>query len=265
MRPSVFVASCVTLLLSLTSCTNVNGGNTSSSTDTIKYEYKTAHFIQKNDKIEDSSLLFRSSIIYPLIDNKQNAILADSINTFIQYSTFGGYRTAEEATKAFVEDCIKQTTGEEGLSMLGWESIDSISIAGNMSSAVSLRRMHYSYTGGAHGNPSESYVSFATNNGKRLKFEDIVEKGKLSELETINITHLKLARNIKEQSTLEESGLFVKGDKVALPSSFALTRKGLLIAYDYYEIASYADGVISYIIPFNKLKDILKDEFILAE
>jgi len=265
MRPSVFVASCVTLLLSLTSCTNVNGGNTASVTDTIKYEYKTTRFIQANDKIADSSLLFRSSITYPLVDNKQYALLADSISAFIRLTTFGGYRTAEEATKAFVEDCIAQTKGEEGMSMLGWESIDSISVACNTPSVVSLRRMHYSYTGGAHGNPSETYVSFATSNGKRLKFDDIVEKGRLSELETINITQLKLSRNIKEQSTLEESGLFVKGDELALPSSFALTRKGLLIAYDYYEIACYADGVVSYIIPFSKLKGILKDEFILAE
>ena len=102
--------------------------------------------------------------------------------------------------------------------------------------------MHYSYTGGAHGNPSETYASFATSNGKRLKFEDIVEKGKLPELERTNIAHLKLARSIKDGSTLEESGLFVKGDELALPSSFALTRKGLVFAYDYYEIACFADG-----------------------
>lgn len=54
-------------------------------------------------------------------------------------------------------------------------------------------------------------------------------------------------------------------DELPLPASFALTRQGLLMAYDYYEIASYADGVISYTIPYSKLKGILKPEFILSE
>lgn len=265
MRLFVFLATNYTLLLNFASCTNVNGGSTANNIDTIKYEYKAAQFIQGNDKIKDSSLLFRSFITYPQFDKKQNAVLADSINTFIRYTTFGGYQTAEEATKAFVDESIKQTKGEEGLSMLGWESTDSITVISNTSSVISLRRMHYSFTGGAHGNPSEIFTSFNVSKGKRLRFEDIVDAGKLSELKAINIAQLKQVRTIKEQSTLEESGLFVTKDDLPLPSSFALTRKGLLMAYDYYEIACYADGVISYTIPFSKLKEVLKPEFILSE
>jgi Protein of unknown function (DUF3298). len=265
MRLFVLLTTSYTLLLNLASCTSVNGGSTANRADTLKYEYRTAKFIQATDKIKDSSLLFRSFITYPQFDKKQNVILDDSISTFIRYTTFGGYQTAEEATKAFVDESIKQTKGEEGMSMLGWERMDSITVICNTPSIISLRRMHYSFTGGAHGNPSETFFSFSTSNGKRLRFEDIVNSEKLSELKATNIAQLKLARNIKEQSTLEESGLFVSKDELPLPSSFALTTKGLLMAYDYYEISSYADGVISFTIPYNKLKEILKPEFILSE
>jgi hypothetical protein len=265
MRLFVFLAASYTLLLNLASCSSVNGGNSANSADTIKYEYKTARFIQENDKIKDSSLLFRSSITYPLFNKKQNVVLADSISTFIRYTTFGGYQTAEEATKVFVDESIKQTKGEEGMSMLGWEQMDSITVISNTSSVISLRRMHYSFTGGAHGNPSETFISFSVSTGKRLKFEDIFDAGKLSELKAISIAQLKQVRNVKEQSTLEESGLFVTKDELPLPSSFALTRKGLLMAYDYYEISCYADGAICYTIPYSKLKGIIKPEFILSE
>jgi hypothetical protein len=258
----MFLATSLTLFFSLASCKNVAGGSKANSADTIKYEYKTSKFIQDSNGIADSSRLFRSFITYPQFDRTRNATLADSINTFLRHTAFGEHMTAEEATRAFVNESIKQTMEAEGLPTMGWESMDSVTVIFNTPSVVSLRRMHYSFTGGAHGNPSETFTSFGASKGKRLKFEDIVDADRISELRAISIAQLKQARSIAEESTLEESGLFVSNDNLPLPSSFALTRKGLLMAYDYGEIASYADGAIAYTIPFDKLRDILKSEFI---
>lgn len=263
MRSFAILTSSIVLLISLTSCSNVNGGSAASSADTVKYEYKAARFIQQNEKVKDSSLLFRSVIAYPLFDAKSNKTLADSINTFIGKSTFGGFSTAEEATKAFVDECIAQTKGEEGMSMQGWESMDSITVIFNTPSVVSLRKMHYSFTGGAHGNASESYACFRANNGKHLLFSDVVvSSDKLSELKKVNLAMLKQARNISKESNLEESGLFITKDELPLPSSFTFTKDGMLMAYDYYEIASHADGVIKYTIPYDMLKGIVKEDLL---
>lgn len=265
MRLFVSIATSYTLLLNLISCTNVSSGNAIGIADTIQYKYKTAHSIQDNKEIKDSTLLFRSSITYPEFDKKQHAILADSINTFIRQTSFSSHQTAEEATKAFVSESIKQTAGEEGATMQGWENMDSITVIANQPTFISLRRMHFEYTGGAHGNPSVTYASFNTTNGKHLKFDDILATGKLNALKSINIKQLKALRNLEEQYLLEASGLFISGDDLPLPSTFALTTKGLLISYDYYEIACYADGVTTYTIPFSKLKGILKSEYIISE
>lgn len=265
MRLFVSIATSYTLLLNLISCTNVSSGSAIGTADTIKYEYKNAHFTQDSKEIKDSTLLFRSSITYPEFDKKQHAILADSINTFIRHTCFSSHQTAEKATRAFVSESIKQTEGEEGATMQGWESMDSITVIANQPAFVSLRRMHFEYTGGAHGNPSETYASFNTTNGKHLKFEDILVESKLDALKSINIQQLKAHRNLDEQHSLEGSGLFISGDDLPLPSTFALTSKGLLMSYDYYEIACYADGVTTYTIPFSKLKGILKSEYILPE
>ncbi len=265
MKFFIAIGAYYSALLFLSSCNTSGNSTISNAGDTIIYKYKAAHYLQNNDKIKDTSLLFRASIYYPEFDEKQNKNLADSLYAHIQYSAFKGCNTAEEATKAFVDECIKQTKEEFGLSMLGWESIDSVTVVSNTPNTISLRRMHYSYTGGAHGNPSETYTSFKSSNGKRLKLDDIIQTGKILEFKAINIAHLKKSRNIKEQSTLEDVGLFVSEDDLPLPSSFALTRQGLLLAYDYYEIASYADGVISYTIPFSMLKGVLKSEYIITE
>lgn len=265
MRLIVLTSTLYASILTLFSCSNVNGGDAESAKDTLNYSYKTASFVQADSKITDSSLLFRSKIIYPEFDFKSNVALKDSVGHFISFSVFRGFASASEATKAFVDESIEQTKGMEGMSMMGWESNDSVSVVTNSSNLLCLKVSHYSFTGGAHGNPSETYANFSTNTGRRLVLEDIVEDGKISSLKDVNAAYLKKIRKVSTDSTLEESGLFVKGDDLPIPSSFALTQKGLLVSYNYYEIAPYVDGVIAYTIPFDLLKGILKADYILEK
>lgn len=265
MRLIVLASACYTTFLTLFACSNVSGGYGESANDTLKYSYKTASFIQKDGSVADSTLLFRSKIIYPDFVFKSDNVLKDSVMHFISYSVFRGYSTAAEAAKAFVDDCIVQTKGMDGASMKGWESSDSVSVITNIHNLLSLKISHYSFTGGAHGNPSESYVNFNTVTGKRIAFEDAVDAAKVNKLKGINIKYFKEVKKLPEGATLEESGFFVKGDDLPLPSSFAITREGLLMSYNYYEIAPYSDGVIAYTIPFELLNGVLKEEYILGK
>jgi len=262
MRILITLSTLYITLFNLLACNKVSGGNVSATTDTIAYAYKQAYAIQTDSKIRDTSLLFRARIYYPEFDTSKYLALSDSLNSFVRYTTFGGYATAQEAANAFVNDCINQTESQEGLSMLGWESMDSVNVIYNHSKVISLHRQHYSFTGGAHGNPSETFFSFNTQNGKRLKLEDIFDRTKMNELRRINTSYMKTLRNgAASDKTLEESGLFVTGDELPLPNSFALTPKGLLVAYDYYEIASFAEGVIKYTIPYTELVEIISNEY----
>lgn len=244
-------------------CSNVSGEKKSSDTDSLAFSYKVASYVQKDSKETDTNLLFQSTIIYPDIEFKKHSALRDSVESYIVYSVFRGYKSAEEATKAFVEESLEQTKGLEGFSMKGWQLYDSISVKTNSSKIFTIKVNHYSYTGGAHGEPSITYANFKRENGKRLTLTDIIEPNKFNALKELNVETLREIRKVEKGKTLEDAGLFISGNDLSLPSSFAITSQGLLLSYNYYEITAYAEGVVSYTIPFDKLKGILKEEYSL--
>lgn len=264
MRLVFSLSTCITIITALLACNHVNGEKSKDSADTLAFTYKTAKSIQVNDSNKDSSLLFRSSITYPVFENNSNKALVDSIDRYLQYAIFGGYPTANEATQNFINESIEQTEGETGASMQGWVNLDSVTIITNSPVVACLKSNHYSFTGGAHGNPSVTYVNFESPAGNRLSFESIAsDNASIEKLEEINIQQFRKSKNIAANTTIEGAGYFVNGNKLPLPSSFAITKDGLLMSYNYYEVACYADGVTEYLIPFDDLKGIIKDKFII--
>ena len=46
-------------------------------------------------------------------------------------------------------------------------------------------------------------------------------------------------------------------DEFYLPENIGLTENGLVLLYNQYEVASYADGAIELILPMNEVKNYL--------
>jgi hypothetical protein len=44
-----------------------------------------------------------------------------------------------------------------------------------------------------------------------------------------------------------------EGGKFALPENMGLTRDGVLLFYNSYEVAAYAEGETKFVIPYGKL------------
>lgn len=264
MRLIVFLPTYLSFILPLISCNGIDrSSRANNGLDSLSYTYKHSQFTQKLQEAKDSLSLFHASIVYPDINFGNNQALKDSVDNFLIYSVFRGYKTADDANKAFVDESMQQTEGTEGFTTTGWESDDSITVVTNTPKVLCLKQNHYSYTGGAHGNPFESYVNFRPSDGKVLVFKDVLDMDNIQKFKSLNLKHLKKHRNIAPTNTLEDKGLFVLADDLPLPATFALTKSGIIMSYNYYEIASYADGVISYIIPYNELEGLIKEEYML--
>lgn len=50
-------------------------------------------------------------------------------------------------------------------------------------------------------------------------------------------------------------------DKVMPNGNICITPTGINFVYNPYEIASYADGIITLFLPYSQMKDLLKPEF----
>lgn len=113
------------------------------------------------------------------------------------------------------------------------------------------------YTGGAHGNYGVSYINVDMQQKRVWKMEDILV------VDTVQLHHLLVAeakRYCNVQSNAELGGCLLE-EEILPNGNVYLTPTGITFVYNPYEIASYAQGIISLFIPYNKLKPLLTPAF----
>lgn len=135
------------------------------------------------------------------------------------------------------------------------ESVDdSQRVIMNESGFLTVEYNTWTYTGGAHGNYGSSYRSFDMESGQELLLEDLVKPGYEKRWPELGAAELRAQEGAKAATPLTEVGLFE--DKLELNETWFLTPGGIGFSYDPYEIASYARGMIQFVLPW---KDILQD------
>ena len=126
------------------------------------------------------------------------------------------------------------------------------------------------FEGGAHPNHTFFTLTYDLKAGREIKLADLFKPGAkyLTAIATYALRDLK-AR--KDPESGENRGLaqdiFADGAKATLEnySVWNVTKKGLLITFPPYQVASYADGPQTVIVPFATLKDIARAEGALAK
>ncbi len=125
--------------------------------------------------------------------------------------------------------------------------------AGILPKVISIRYSESTYLGGAHPNTFTTLLNFDTKTGKTIHFKDIVKDDK---------KFLKLAeeefrtyQGLKPDQKLDEEGYFFDHGVYSLPLNFSITRAGLELFYNPYEVAAYVYGPLVYILPYERLED----------
>jgi hypothetical protein len=121
-----------------------------------------------------------------------------------------------------------------------------------------LRLFHTEYTGGAHGNHGAAHVTFDLATGKEVRLDDLFKPGVKDQLTRLAEATLREEYGLKPDDSLSGEGPLFE-DKFELNDNWFVTPVGLGFSYDPYEIGPYAAGFIEPMIPFAKLKDLLKD------
>jgi hypothetical protein len=114
----------------------------------------------------------------------------------------------------------------------------------------------FSYTGGAHGNGSSSFLIYDLNAQKQLELNDMFGKEDLEKLEKQIYAQIKSERKLSDSEMRNEYDLPIKPN-----TNFYITPKGLHFFYNAYELTSYAMGPDAVFFSFEELNKGFKTDF----
>ena len=118
------------------------------------------------------------------------------------------------------------------------------------------------YQGAAHPNSYSQSVNYDLKNGKALKLADLFKPGAkyLQSLSSYCITDLK--KQSKEHSGSLDDSSINDGASPAAKNyrSWTITKKGLGINFDAYQVGPYAAGPQFVLVPYSALKDIINPD-----
>ncbi len=131
----------------------------------------------------------------------------------------------------------------------------------NYNDVISVHALSYAYTGGAHYTREDASLVYDKLNKKYLTFLDILDK----DFEEIKPLILEAVYDYaKENDIILNEEWVLEGTSYSEENyqHFSLNEDGLNITFPPYQIASWADGEININIPYEKLKGILKEDYL---
>jgi hypothetical protein len=119
------------------------------------------------------------------------------------------------------------------------------------------------YQGAAHPNSYTEVVNYDLKNGKQLKLADLFKPGAkyLQALSTYCIADLKKQQaGAKGQALMDSEIESGAGPTAKNYQSWTITRKGLGVNFDAYQVGPYAAGPQFVLVPWANLKDLINPE-----
>ena len=121
-------------------------------------------------------------------------------------------------------------------------------------------------SGAAHPNSYSEVLNYDVKGGKVIKLTDLFNAGAKS-LQLISAYCIKdLKRQAKGKDSMLDDQTIQSGAGPDAQNydSWTITKKGLGITFDAYQVASYAAGPQSVVVPYSALKELIKPDGLLA-
>ena len=121
--------------------------------------------------------------------------------------------------------------------------------------------------GAAHGNSATTVLNYDVRNGKKLALADLFnpKSNYLSVISTYCISNLR-DRAKKDQDAMIDEDMMKTGasPQASNYQACAITKKGLWVTFDPYQVAAYAAGPQHVLVPYSALKEIIRPDGPLA-
>ncbi len=117
--------------------------------------------------------------------------------------------------------------------------------------------------GAAHPNSSTTVLNYDVKNGKKLALADLfnAKANYLSAISSYCIKELK-DRSKKDKDSMIDDEMMKSGAAARADNyrAWAITKKGLWITFDPYQVAAFAAGPQHVLVPYAALKDLIKPD-----
>ncbi|MBC2838020.1 DUF3298 and DUF4163 domain-containing protein [Robiginitalea sp. SC105] len=178
-----------------------------------------------------------------------NTSVREEVIEWLDYDEEAGASDIPEAIRAFGAGYRNLKT-EFPDELVGWEATVEGSVTYESSELLSLKLEGYIFTGGAHGFSRIRYLNFDKDGARELDNRDLFRN--LPDLEALAEKHFRETQGISPEVPINSTGFMFEENTFSLPENIGFEPEGLVLLYNPYEVASYADGPVRILIPYRE-------------
>jgi hypothetical protein len=135
-----------------------------------------------------------------------------------------------------------------------WELHIETEISYHSQDVITIAISTYEFKGGAHGNDKIKFLNLDAKTGYLLTQSDIVDTSE----DFIKLAQTYFLKNLKTKNEQLKMEDYFFGEAFQLPENIGFSNDGLVLLYNVYEVASYAQGYTEFVIPFEEVNSYLK-------
>ncbi len=188
------------------------------------------------------------------IATKINTVLTQKVIDIIDFSEENVSQSIPEAVKDF-KAAFKELANDFPESPI-WEATVDGSITYKKENIVCIQLDSYMFTGGAHGYSATHFIIINTKTGDELNHLDIFKN--IDSFTQLVEKRFRKQENIALIENINSTGFLFENDQFYLPENIGFSNDEIILIYNQYEIASYADGQKTIKLPLSDIKSILK-------
>lgn len=162
--------------------------------------------------------------------------------------------TVDGAVEEFIVD-FQQYEDDLGSNFMSYDADTFMQIVYQSEEIISMDLNFYFFTGGAHGYGGTRFLNFDAKTGVLLTADNLFSETET--LKTIAESKIRAQYQIPEGQNINATGFWFKDNQFHLPENIGITDAEIVLLYNAYEIASYAEGAISISIPKEEIIETL--------
>lgn len=256
MKKAIALIIAIMLMLSLCACDDVHDEQEKAPVPSSSVSVSYDTFTSSLSSAEGDNVIFESEIVTPIVTLKSGKT-SDKINSLLN-ELQTAYNEGADAIKsaALAQDSFDSNAP--------YEYKCEVSIARGDTSVLSLIYDIYTYSGGTHGYTARTARCFDTQTGAELKLADITD-----DIDTLKEFLYGYILNLAagEKYTFDGESIFFEDFTAVIPELIAgdnwyFARDGLVVYADPYSIASFVQGRIDFVIPYEVLDGLVYDKYI---
>jgi len=221
----------------------------------IDFSAAAARFVPKVIKEANKQSRFRIDVVYPQIEGDARFDKFNKEARAMVTKNVAAFKTSETSNET---DAGSEIPAETQTSTL--DSDYQIRLAADDLISIEFTESAYS-RGAAHPNSYTTVLNYDVRNGKKLALADLFN-AKSNYVKVISDYYLK---DLKQQAKKEKDSMLtddmIQSGASARAENFnawTITKQGLWITFDPYQVAAYAAGPQQVLVPYSALKDLIK-------